>query len=79
MPARYVSGYVLGLEPPDSHGYAQVYVGGDRFNLDASSNGVRPALIPIAFGHAAADVPMLTLWGTSRLVEQAVHVEQAAS
>jgi transglutaminase-like putative cysteine protease len=79
IPARDVSGYALGLEPPDFRGYAQVYVGGDWYNVDATFQGIRPARIPIAVGRDAADVPMLTLWGTSRSIEQAVHVEQAAS
>jgi transglutaminase-like putative cysteine protease len=79
IPARYVSGYALGLEPPDFHGYAQAYIGGDWYNIDATFEGVRPALVPIAVGRDAADVPMLTFWGASQLVEQAVHVEEATS
>ncbi|MHB1559802.1 MAG: transglutaminase-like domain-containing protein, partial [Isosphaeraceae bacterium] len=59
IPARYVSGYALGLEPPDFHGYAQAYVGGAWQNVDATFDGVRPALVPIAIGRDAADVPML--------------------
>lgn len=78
IPARYVSGYALGLEPPDFHGYAQVYVGGAWHDIDATFEGTRPALIPIALGRDAADVPMLTFWGQARLIEQAVHVEEVA-
>jgi transglutaminase-like putative cysteine protease len=77
IPARYVSGYALGLEPPDFHGYAQAYLGAGWHNVDATFEGVRPALVPIAIGRDAADVPMLTFWGRSRLVEQAVHVREA--
>ncbi len=79
IPARYVSGYALGLEPPDFHGYAQTYVGGAWHNVDATFEGVRPALVPIAVGRDAADVPMLTLWGRGRLVEQSVEVREATS
>ena len=50
MPARYVSGYALGLEPFDFHAFAQVYVGGRWYNVDATYDTVRPALIPIAVG-----------------------------
>jgi transglutaminase-like putative cysteine protease len=77
IPARYVSGYALGLEPPDFHGYAQAYIGGAWYNVDATTEGVRPALVPIAVGRDAADVPMLTFWGPSRLLEQTVGVQEA--
>ena len=77
IPARYVSGYALGLESPDFHGYAQVFLDGHWQNVDATFDGVRPALVPIAVGRDAADVPMLTFWGSSRLVEQSVQVAEA--
>jgi transglutaminase-like putative cysteine protease len=74
IPARYVSGYALGLEPPDFHGYAQVYLSSSWHNLDATSDDVRPAMVPIAHGRDAADVAMTTLWCRSKLVEQMVEV-----
>jgi transglutaminase-like putative cysteine protease len=76
VPARYVSAYALGLESPDFHGYAQVYLSGSWHNLDATSEGVRPALVPIAVGRDAADVAMTTLWGRSTLREQSVEVHE---
>ncbi len=77
LPARYVSGYALGLEPPDFHGFAQVYLGGGWHNVDATFPGLRPALVPIAVGRDAADVAMTTLWGSGRLLEQTVSVVEA--
>ncbi len=76
IPARYVSGYALGLDPPDFHGYAQVYLGGRWHNIDATFEGVRPALVPIAWGRDAADVAMATFWGTADLKEQTVEVNE---
>lgn len=78
IPARYVSGYCLGLEPPDFHAWVQVYLGGAWHDVDATFDGVRPALVPIAFGRDAADVSMLTLWGSGICREQSVQVEQVA-
>jgi transglutaminase-like putative cysteine protease len=78
IPARYMSGYALGLTPPDFHGYAQVYLGGAWHNLDATFDGVRPALIPIAVGRDAADVAMLTLFGAGTVREQSVEVREGA-
>ena len=74
IPARYASGYALGLEPPDFHGYAQVYLSGAWHNVDATTDKLRPALVPIAVGRDAADVAMTTLWGPNQLVEQSVSV-----
>jgi transglutaminase-like putative cysteine protease len=76
IPARYVSAYALGLEPPDFHGYVQVFLGGQWHNVDATYEGVRPALVPIAVGRDAADVAMTTLWGEARLKEQRVEVRE---
>jgi transglutaminase-like putative cysteine protease len=77
LPARYVSAYALGLEPPDFHGYVQVYLGGAWHNVDATYDGIRPALVPIAVGRDAADVPMMTFWGQSTLQVQTVDVQIA--
>jgi transglutaminase-like putative cysteine protease len=76
IPARYASGYALGLEPPDFHGFAQVYLGGAWHNVDATSEMVRPALIPIAVGRDAADVAMTTIWGISTVLDQTVEVRE---
>jgi transglutaminase-like putative cysteine protease len=78
IPARYVSGYALGLEPPDFHGFAQVYLGGTWYNVDSTFDGVRPALIPIAIGRDAADVAMATTWVPHVLLAQSVEVKEAA-
>ena len=77
IPARYVSGYALGLEPPDFHGFVQVYLGGAWHNVDATTDDVRPALVPIAVGRDAADVAMTTPWGPNTLIEQSVEVREA--
>jgi transglutaminase-like putative cysteine protease len=77
IPARYVSGYALGLDPPDFHGFAQVYLGGTWHNVDATFDGVRPALIPIAIGRDAADVAMATTWVPHVLIAQSVEVGEA--
>ena len=76
IPARYVSGYALGLDPPDFHGFVQVYLGGAWHNVDATTADLRPALVPIAVGRDAADVPMTTLWGSNTLIEQTVEVRE---
>ncbi|RYG62828.1 transglutaminase family protein [bacterium] len=74
IPARYVSGYCLELEPPDFHAYVQVYLSGQWHSVDATFDGVRPALVPIAVGRDAADVAITTLFGANEFVEQTVEV-----
>lgn len=74
IPARYVSGYALGLKPCDFHAYVQVYLGHRWHNVDATYDGVRPALVPIAIGRDAADIAMLTTFGTANLRNQQVTV-----
>jgi transglutaminase-like putative cysteine protease len=76
VPARYVSGYALELDPPDFHGWVQVYLDGGWHNVDATYEGVRPALVPIAVGRDAADVAIATLWGIGKLREQTVEVQK---
>ncbi|MEW4567720.1 transglutaminase family protein [Tautonia sp. JC769] len=76
IPARYVSGYALELEPPDFHGYVQVFMGGAWHAVDATFAGLRPALVPIAVGRDAADVAMMTLWTPHEVVEQSVEVRR---
>lgn len=76
VPARYVSGYALQLDPPDFHGWAQAYLDGAWHNVDATFEGVRPALIPIAVGRDAADVAMMTLWGAGTLRQQSITVRE---
>lgn len=78
IPARYASGYALGLEPPDFHGYAQVYLGNAWHDVDATTDQVRPALVPIAVGRDAADVAMMTTWTNHTLLNQIVEVSEAA-
>ena len=46
IPARYISGYALGLEPPDFHGFAQVYLGGTWHNVDATPSDSAPPWCP---------------------------------
>ncbi len=76
LPARYVSGYCLGLDPPDFHAWAQVYLENRWHNVDATIVGTRPALIPIAHGRDAADVSLLTLWSPATVREQSVSVRE---
>ena len=77
IPARYVSGYTLGMEPNDFHAWAQVFVGDAWLDVDATSERPRPALIPIAIGRDAADVPIFDGRGRAIRRGHTVFVELA--
>ncbi len=55
IPARYVSGYCLGLQPPDFHAYFEAYLDGRWVSFDPTAPIPRPALVQIAVGRDAAD------------------------
>lgn len=80
IPARYASGYCLELDPPDFHAWTQVWLRAPDgkpswFNVDATFDGLRPALVPIAHGRDAADVSMLTSTAGTEFRAQSVQVQ----
>ncbi len=79
FPARYVSGYALGLEPFDFHAFAQVYLGGRWHNVDATYDGTREALIPIATGRDAADLDTVTFLNAGTFKGQELEIRKISS
>ena len=77
IPARYMSGYCLGLEPPDLHAYVQAYVNGQWVCFDATAPAPRPALIQIGVGRDAADCAWSTFYGTGKTNWMGVEVAEA--
>ena len=74
IPARYVSGYCLGLQPPDFHAYFEAYIDGRWVAFDATAMQPRPALIEVAVGRDAADCAWCTLYGVGTTKELSVEV-----
>ncbi len=75
VPARYVSGYALRLEPPDFHGFFEAYLG-DRWYLFDPTRLAPPAgLLRIGTGRDAADVAFSTIWGAAQLQEKEVFAK----
>ena len=56
MPARYVSGYAVDLDPPDFHGFFEAYLDGDWYLFDATRMAPIDGLVRIGVGRDAADV-----------------------
>ncbi len=77
VPARYVSGYALGLEPQDFHGFFEAFLGGQWYLFDPSGMTAPDTMVRIGFGRDAADAPFATLVGRADLVEMVVAVKVA--
>ena len=72
IPARYVSGYVANLDPPDFHALVEVYVGDGWYVFDPTRLAPRTGLVPIARGLDAAETAFCTISGQASLLEQQV-------
>lgn len=73
IPARYVGGYALGLDPMDFHACFEAYLGGQWYVFDPT-DGISPErIVVIARGRDAANAPLTTIFG--RVASRAVRVE----
>ncbi|NND75696.1 MAG: transglutaminase family protein [Ilumatobacter sp.] len=75
IPARYVSGYGVGVEPQDFHGFFEAYLGDDWYLFDPTGMAAINSLARIGFGRDAADTPFSTFVGDASLVTKEITVE----
>ncbi|GAA5509003.1 transglutaminase family protein [Novipirellula caenicola] len=66
IPARYVSGYAVKLQPPDFHGFFEAYLSGEWFLFDATRLAPVGGFVRIGTGRDAADVAFATLRGDAQ-------------
>ena len=74
IPARYVSGYAVDLEPPDFHGFFEAFLDGEWYLFDATRMAPIDGLVRIATGRDAADVAFASIVGVAELVAKEVVV-----
>ncbi len=74
VPARYVSGYGVGVEPQDFHGFFEAYIGTDWYLFDPTGMAMANTLVRIGYGRDAADAPFATLVGRAALTFKSVEV-----
>lgn len=81
IPARYVSGYAVDLQPPDFHGFVEAFLDGQWYLFDPTRLAPTSALIRIGVGRDAADVAFATLNGSSVLQSKSVwaNFDEASS
>ena len=74
VPARYVSGYAVDLDPPDFHGFFEAYLDGDWYLFDATRMAPIDGLVRIASGRDAADVAFAAVVGAADLTSKEIAV-----
>ncbi len=72
IPARYVAGYAVNLQPPDFHGFMEAFLDGRWYLFDPTRLSLVSGLVRIGAGRDAADVSFATLSGDARLVNKSV-------
>jgi len=77
IPARMVVGYLYRLDPMDQHAWWEAFVGGRWFTFDATQRFPKGNRVAVAYGRDAADVAIVTQYGSVELNEMSVSVEPA--
>ena len=75
IPARFVSGYAYGLNPPDFHAYFEAFLGGRWLVADATRLAPQTSFIRIGQGRDAADTAFATIFGNASLTEMRISNE----
>ena len=78
IPARMASVYAPGVNPPDFHAVAEVYLDGSWHLVDPTGMAQTSEIVRIGVGRDAADVSFMTSYGQMDLLNQSVDVEPAA-
>ena len=75
IPARCVSAYAPGVDPPDFHAVAELWLGGGWHLIDATGMATCGDLARVAVGRDATDIAFMTVFGQAYLMnEQTVKV-----
>ena len=77
IPARYVSGYAVDLEPPDFHGFFEAFLGDDWILFDATKLAPIDGFVRIGAGRDAADVAFATIIGSAMIQSIEVSASDA--
>lgn len=78
IPARFVSVYAYQLEPQDFHAVFEAYLGDRWYLFDATKLAPKEGFIRVGTGRDAADVSVATIFGSVKLEEMNIFVDQLA-
>ncbi len=76
IPARYVSGYAVDLDPPDFHGFFEAYLGDAWYLFDATKLAPREGFVRIGVGRDAADCAFAIIVGAAQLTSMEVSAKR---
>jgi transglutaminase-like putative cysteine protease len=79
IPARFISGYAYGLNPPDFHAYFEAFLGGRWILADPTRLSPQSSFIRIGQGRDAADSSFATIVGNAMLTEMRLSNELVTS
>jgi transglutaminase-like putative cysteine protease len=79
IPARFVSGYAYGLNPPDFHAYFEAFLGGRWILADPTRLSPQSSFIRIGQGRDAADTSFATIFGNAALTEMQLSNQLATT
>ena len=69
IPARYLAGYAVELQPPDFHGFCEIWLGESWYLVDATKLAPIAGLVRIGTGRDAAEVSFATIIGAVDLAD----------
>lgn len=78
IPARCVSVYAPGVDPPDFHAVAELWLEGAWHLVDATGMAQADELVRVGVGRDATDIAFMTVFGRASFVRQTVLVERLA-
>ncbi|MBW4514774.1 MAG: transglutaminase family protein [Timaviella obliquedivisa GSE-PSE-MK23-08B] len=79
IPARMVAGYLYQLKPMDLHAWFEAFLGDQWYSFDATQKELTGNRIAIAYGRDAADVALVTHFGSLTLTQMRVWVNELVS
>jgi transglutaminase-like putative cysteine protease len=79
IPARCVSAYAPGVNPPDFHAVVELWLDGAWRLVDATGMAPADEIAGICIGRDATDIAFMTIFGIARLQRQEVRVTRIAA
>ena len=76
IPARVVSAYAPGVEPPDFHAVVEVWLEDGWHLIDATGMAQPDDIVRIGVGRDATDIAFMTIFGSAQLLSQVVTVRR---
>lgn len=76
IPARFVSGYVTGLNPPDFHAVFEAYLEGRWYLFDPTRLVSLQNFVRVGTGYDAADVAFATIFGAAEMSFMELFIEK---